>query len=377
MKENHCPSFDSYWYTIAVPTPFGSPPGKRGFIRNSFSAGQRINVLFVPFLMLLLFFSSCNRNPLKVDISDIKAEVEIVRFDQELFHAPMQDTLTELKKLRYRNPDFFDLFTWKIIGIGGMEEEHFPEAINEFLTDTMILNVKSMVETKFSDFRKIEIRIIEAFKYYNYHFPEKELPTIFTMISGFNQSVVTAENIIGISLDKYLGRDCSYYKLLSNVPQYKTANMHPEKIPSDVAYAWGMTEFEEGENTTTVLDHIIHQGKLMYFVDALLPEMHDTLKIGYTTLQLQWCTENEPQMWNYLVEERMLYSNRRMDILRFINDGPYTNGFPLESPSRAGIWIGWQIVRQYMKKFPDITLPELMLNTDYQKILNDSQYYPE
>ncbi|HDR51315.1 MAG TPA: hypothetical protein ENN90_06805 [Mariniphaga anaerophila] len=328
-------------------------------------------------ITLIIFLASCNRNPLKVDISDIDTEIEIVRFDQELFELPLQDTLAELTTLRNKNPEFFDLFTWRVIGVGGIQEEHFPKIMGEFLTDTMILNVKHLVENEFSDFKKTEEKLIEAFKYFQYHFPKKELPTIFTMISGFNQSVVTAENIIGVSLDKYLGRECIYYKQLSNVPLYKIKNMHPEKLVSDVAYAWGMMEFDEAGTVTTLLDHIVHQGKLMYFVDAMLPEVHDTLKIGYTAEQLKWCKNNEPQMWNFLVEQKMLYTNRRMDILRFINDGPYTTGFPTESPGRSGVWIGWQIVRQYMKKHKEVSVSELMKNTDYQQILNDSRYYPQ
>jgi uncharacterized protein YjaZ len=377
MKEDYYQDFYNNKNKSPVSLTFDTPFEKGGFAHISFCTCKRINTLFVPFFILLVFFSSCNRNPLKVDISGIEAEAEIVRFDRELFNVPMQDTLAELRELRSRYPEFFDLFTWKVIGIGGINEYHFPELMGQFLTDTLIMNVKALTDEAFSDFRRTERKIIEAFKYYSYHFPEKELPAIFTMISGFNQSVVTAENIIGISLDKYMGSDCSYYKLLSTVPLYKVNNMHTDKIPSDVAYAWGMTEFDERGRASNLLDHIVHQGKLMYFVDALLPEMHDTLKIGYTEKQLQWCKNNEPRMWSYLVEEKMLYSNRRMDILRFINDGPYTNGFPLESPARAGIWIGWQIVRQYMKKHPEVSVPELMLNTNYQQILNDSQYYPE
>ena len=122
---------------------------------------------------------------------------------------------------------------------------------------------------------------------------------------------------------------------------------------------------------------MIHQGKLMYFVDAMLPEMHDSLKIGYTKLQLDWCKKNEAQMWSQLIEYKMLYSNKRMDIIRYINASPTTSGFPLESPGRTGVWIGWQVVRQYMKKFPEKTLADLMQNSNYQQILNDSKYFPE
>jgi hypothetical protein len=183
--------------------------------------------------------------------------------------------------------------------------------------------------------------------------------------------------MLGISLDKYLGRDCRYYQGLVTTPAYKTLNMHKKKIVSDVAYAWAITEFEDVNRATHLLGNMIHQGKLMYLVDAMLPEMHDSLKIGYTAKQLEWCKKNEDQMWLKLIERQLLYSSNRMDILRYINDGPFTNGFPVESPARTGIWIGWQIVRQYMHKHPEITLSELMKNTDYQGILNASGYFPD
>ncbi len=328
-------------------------------------------------LLIPLLFVYCQRNPLKVDLSGIDRDPEIIRFDEKLFNLPLNDTLQELTDLRNEHPRFFDLFTWRVIGVGGIEEEDFLALMGRFLTDSMVVDVRHMVDSQFSHFDDIQESLTEAFKYYQYHFPEKPLPTIYTMISGFNQSVVTAEEIIGISLDKYLGSDCPYYSRLSNVPHYKVRNMHRKKMVSDVAYAWGLTEFEEDGSATTLLDQIIYQGKIMYFVDALLPEMHDSLKIGYSAKHLEWCKKNEAQMWNYLVEKKMLYSNKRMDIMRFINDGPYTTNFPLESPARTGIWIGWQIVRQYMKNSKEITIAELMKNTDYQQILNSARYFPD
>jgi gliding motility-associated lipoprotein GldB len=338
-----------------------------------------MKVVFRVFLLgaLLPVLLACNHNRLKVDISGIDRNIEIVHFDKELFDLPKKDTLSELLALREKYPDFFDLFTYKVIRIGGIDDEQFPDLMYRFLTDTMIQHAKQMADKEFSAFEPISKQINKAFKYYQFHFPEKEIPTVFTCISGFNQSVFTAENIIGISLDKYLGRDCTYYRQLSTTPQYKVMNMYKEKIVSDVAYAWGITEFEETNKAINLLGNMIHQGKLMYFVDALLPEMNDSLKIGYTGEQLEWCKKNESQMWLTLVEKKMLYSSKRMDIIRYINDAPYTNGFPLESPGRTGIWIGWQIVRQYMKKHPEVTLPQLMQNSDYQGILNASGYFPE
>ena len=331
--------------------------------------------LAASFVLTLLF--GCKPNPLKVNISDIKNDINIVRFDKELFSINSTDTINHIKELRSKYPEFFDLFTYRVIQIGGINDTLFFDGIKRFLSDTLILSIKNIVESEFADFDKIGSELNKSFKYYQYYFPGKELPTIYTTISGFNQSVVTAENIVGISLDKYLGRECSYYRQLSSTPQYKIQNMHKEKIVSDVMYAWGITEFEQSEKATTLLDNMIYYGKLMYFVDAMLPDTEDSLKIGYTKVQLDWCKRNEAQMWSQLIEYKMLYSNKRMDIIRYINNSPTTSGFPLESPGRTGVWIGWQIVRKYMEKFPETKLSVLMKNDDYQQILNDSRYFPE
>jgi hypothetical protein len=334
------------------------------------------SVVFTFILIAILFTTSCKKNRLKVDISEIDSNIEFVHFTDELFSLDTTNLKQSLTDFSSKYPDFFDLFTYRIIRIGGIADSGFFELAHQFLTDTMILDVHKLVQEEFDDFSETEKKLNKAFKYYMYHFPNKTLPSIYIYISGFNQSVVTAQNIIGISLDKYLGKDCSYYKMLSSTPAYKVANMHKEKIASDVAYGWGASDYEISAEATTLLDNMIYQGKLMFFVDAMLPEEEDSLKIGYTSEQMKWCINNEAQMWSQLIERKMLYSNNRMDIVRYINPAPTTSGFPLESPGRTGVWIGWQIVRKYMDKFPETTLEELMMNSEYQEILNNSEYFP-
>ena len=49
-------------------------------------------IISVLILFLLTTLISCNRNPLKVDISEIEAEPEYVNFSNELFSLPLKDT---------------------------------------------------------------------------------------------------------------------------------------------------------------------------------------------------------------------------------------------------------------------------------------------
>jgi uncharacterized protein YjaZ len=81
-------------------------------------------------------------------------------------------------------------------------------------------------------------------------------------------------------------------------------------------------------------------------------------------------------MWTYLAEHKQLYSTDRMSIKRYIDDGPYTASFSEGSPARTGIWLGWQIVRSYMKQNPEVKLADLLNNNNFQSILNQSGYQP-
>jgi len=336
---------------------------------------MRFLKLLAGFLPLLLL-GSCENNRLKVNISHIKDEITFVRFYEELFFLGSSPEFEDLRDLRSRHPGFADLFSFRILRTGSMVDTSGWLMMRQFLSDSTTHKIRQAVNKQFPSLARQEKDITSLFRHYRYHFPEKSLPEVFFTVSGFNESVFTAEGIVGISLDKYLGSECEFYSLL-DLPQYKIRRMNPGMIPSDVAYTWGMTEFPISPGATTLLDHMIYEGKLMYFSEAMLPRTADTLRMGFSARQLKWCAVNEAHMWNYLVEKELLFSTRQMDIVRYINDGPTTNSFPLESPGRTGVWLGRQIIRLYMKRNPEVTLPQLMSNDHYLEILNSSAYAPQ
>ena len=60
--------------------------------------------------------------------------------------------------------------------------------------------------------------------------------SVFTCITGFNNSIITGDSVLGISLDRYLGADCEYYPRL-DIYKYIAARMTPENIVPDCMYA--------------------------------------------------------------------------------------------------------------------------------------------
>jgi hypothetical protein len=134
----------------------------------------------------------------------------------------------------------------------------------------------------------------------------KQVPQVFTCITGFNASILTlsGEPLLGISLDKYLGADCEYYPGLG-IYQYMAARMSREIIVPDCIYGWAASVWDReamGYGADNVLAEIIHEGKLRYIMRCMLPELPDELIFGFTPAQMNFCRNNEDQMWQYLVE---------------------------------------------------------------------------
>ena len=310
-----------------------------------------------------------------MDISDIDLEVKVQRFDRELFTMDF-DSLERAISAFYKNyGDFFDVFNVHVINIGPASQKYYGSYLSMFVNDPYNTEVYNYTQEIFPEMNSIDEQLTLALKHYLAHFPDSAAPEVIGFVSRFNHKLFTVDKYVGVGLDQYLGRDCKYYDMLGT-PEYMQYNMYPDKIPSDVAYVWGSSLYGYNDSVDNVLNRMIYNGLLLYFTDALLPDLADSIKIGFTPSQMKFCRNNEKQMWTYLVEHKLLFSSDPLVIKKLTDDAPTTFYFPADSPGKASVWIGWQIVREFARRNPDLSLAEIMKERDYQKILRESRYSP-
>lgn len=320
-------------------------------------------------------FSSCKSNKLEVDVSKIKVELKIHRFDKELRDLDIQKLMTEVPKLEEKNPRFFELYTTNVIKIGSTAERDFFLKLKDFLTHPDWAQVYDSISTKFEDISVLENELTEAFKHYKYYYPEKEIPEVYTCMSGFNYSVFTDENLFGIGLDFYLGKDSKFYEM-AQFAEYQRYNMASYKITSDCIQAIALTDFQYNDSIDNLVSQMVYQGKIQYFMHALLPQEEDSVLFGYTPVQMKWSFSYEDKIWAFMVEQKQLFSDENLMIKKYIEVAPFTTYFTNNSAPRLGVFIGWRIVQSFMENNPEISLQELMAMDDYQYILNNSSYNP-
>jgi hypothetical protein len=329
-------------------------------------------------LLVVTILSSCERNHYKVNTSSIKVKIEIRRLDKDLFTINPDEVIQNVPSLKKKYDGFLQLFSM-VINTGDINETSFGDLLLRFCSDKQNNEVFALAMKKFPDIKPIEEGLGGAFSHYLYYFPEKKIPAVFTCITGFNNSIITGDSSLGIGLDRYLGADCEYYPRL-NIYKYIIARMTPENIVPDCMYGWGASEWDFSTlkyPADNVLAEIIHAGKLKYFEKCMLPETSDEIIFGFTPDQMKFCRNNESQMWQYLVENNLLFSSDQFTIRKLTGEAPFTSYFTKESPGRAAIWLGFRIVESYMMKNPGVKIEEMIRNADVQGILEKAKFSPQ
>ena len=333
--------------------------------------------------LIILIFNSCSNSSHEGDISKVKVDITINRLDKDLFNFD-NNIEKHIKEISSKYGSFFDLYNQKIISLGEVNNKAYPDYLNRFLTDKTINELVEETKKVFPTLDFLQSDLTNAFKHIKYYFPKTKTLNFYTYTSGFQpNNVITGDGFIGINLDLYLGSNCRFYPLLK-YPTYALTNLHKERIIVDCMLGYSAMEFPiDNDKSNTFLDAMIYEGKLLYFAEKMLPTLNDELICGYKKNQLKWCEENESMMWKFIIETKeektdkiLLFSNNYLTIKKFLGDGPFTPFFSKKSPSRAGKWIGWQIVRCYMENNPKITISSLMHEQDCQKILNKAKYKP-
>jgi len=189
-----------------------------------------ILIVFI-FISVLLSCESENENK-KIDISGIELDLTLHRFDQALFSIPSDSIPNAIPTLKKEYGGFFELFCSQIIHIGDENSRDFVLFLQKFVSDFNMQKAYDDSKSTFTDLTEITKDLNAGFKHYTYYFKNKPVPEIYTYMGGFNQSIVVGNSFIGIGLDKYLGKNNSFYKRLG-LPSYQINKMQKTFIVAD------------------------------------------------------------------------------------------------------------------------------------------------
>lgn len=311
-------------------------------------------------IFLLIIVASCDKkSKIEKQVEEIPVSLTVERFDKIFYETPVED----FQKMKSEYPAFFP--------------NQFPDSIFiSKMTDPLYRELYDEVQKKYNDFTPVQEELEEVFRYIKFYFPNQKTPTkVTTLISemDYQNKVIYTDSLLLISLDLYLGKEHKFYEF----PDYFRQTFQRSQIMPDVVSDFSSRVIAQPREKT-FLDQMIYFGKEMYIKDLILPKYEDFDKMGYTKEQQLWCEENEGEIWRYFIEDNILYDSDTKLVQRFIAPAPFSKFYleiDAESPGRTGVWIGWQIVRSFMKN-NEVSLADF-LAMDAKEIFTRSKYKPK
>ena len=337
------------------------------------------------FVFITVLIISCKSNKNIPDVSGITVKFKLERFDQDFFSIDSNNVAPGLQQIHSIYPVLTNIFLQNVLGLDSASTltgvKHFLH-LNQPIYDS--------VSIVFKDPGTIEKDFKKAFQFVKYYFPDYKIPNVVTIVGPVNALAKLGNELtpdflgpdfLGISLQFYLGKNYSLYKdpfFIDNVaPQFRSRRFSKEYIVSDAIKLIVDDLFPDKSTGKSLIDQMIEKGKQWWMLDKFLPETADSLKTGYTQQQLDWCNQNEGLIWSTIVGNEDINSIDPVTIQNYIGEGPFTQGFSQTySPGNIGQWIGWQIIKKFAEKNPDMK-PEEVMKTDSKKILEIAQYKPK
>jgi hypothetical protein len=339
----------------------------------------------VIFLSLLITCKSEQKEPVP-DVSAIKVNPELVRFEQKFFNLDTNKLDEGIRSLQSEYPSFFKLYLEQILSLTENVDSmnlDSKNAIKQFITDSATYALNKVVQTVYPSNDFLNKELTQSLRYMKYYFPEENDPVFYTLISEFGYANFIFEESakrdgIGIGLDFFLGDHYDYSRIDPKNPafsNYLNRCFNKDHLLKKTWETWIEDRIGNPENGR-LIDYMILRGKKLYTLSKFLPEVNDTVLFEYSPEQLTWCNQNRIEMWSFFLEKNLLYSTELIKFNKYVNPSPHSPGMPEQAPGQTGSYMGYHIVRSYMKRHPQTSLIDLWKNQDSQAFLNEAKFKP-
>lgn len=333
-------------------------------------------IFVLSILFLWLGFSSCEDTSIdecviQPDVNSNDINLQFVQLQHALPGIQSRDSLIAFLN---DNP---------VVGEVFLKRSAYPNdsiMISELLqrfSNAHIDTLDMEVERVFGDLNDLNEQFRLALANYSYYYPSTTIPEVKVVNTGIAHDLFVSDSLVIVGLDYYLGEDAKYQPM--GIFNYMLTRYTPEKIVPSVMLIYGISprvnKLNPGDQT--MLADMVTYGKAYYFAKHMLPCTPDSVIMAYTSEEMAGVRENSGTVWTHFLENEILFETNHMVKKKYLDDRPKTYEVGDEAPGRIGTWVGWEIVRAYMKNNPDVSLPQLMAETDAQKILNKSNYAPK
>jgi len=299
---------------------------------------------------MLIILIGCNNKS-----SNNYENIIIDRFEKKFFNIQPDSLKILINQYPYLFPSTFNDEEWLNIKNDSIRKIIFNETQLEFKNDYLSRNIS-----------KLYYRLSDQFSNFN-------SPKIITINNGldFQYKLIDIDSLVLLSLDCYLDND----ELYKAIPDYISQKMNKNYLIRDLAEKL-ISRYVNYPTNRQFLDKIIYYGKVYNLMINKL-DFGEANALYYNEKEILWAKDNEKEVWKFFVENEILFNTSNILVERFINFGPYSKfgiSIDYDSSPMIGKWIGYKIVKSYLKS-NNKTIKEILNMNEYELYLN-SNYKP-
>jgi gliding motility-associated lipoprotein GldB len=319
--------------------------------------------LIIIFIGITIIFSSCTQSE-KIDVSNIKVNIDIRRMDEELMKL---SNIADIQAFIKANPAYFINFYQLTSANDTAFINNFDRMLNH--PDSKIFQQQSY--DTFGDLADLKTQFETAFKHIKYYYPEFKEPKIITTFSGLEKDIYVSDSMIVVSLEGFIGKKAKYR---FDMPDYILRRYEKPYIVPTVVKFMSQKYNKANPSDNTMLADMIYYGKSFEFTREMLPDVADSLIIAYPDSAIQKTWVAQDLIWAHFIDKKLLYESDLKIKTKYLDERPITTDVGPECPGRIGQWVGWRIVNLYRTENGEVTLQDLMKNPNAQEILQKSKY---
>ncbi len=306
-------------------------------------------------LVLMIALLSCGNKRNVPDVSKVKVDLQMQRFERDFFAMDTNNINASLQKLHAKYPGFLQDFIFNILALPSQPDSSVAveKGIKSFINSYSSL--RDSADKSIQNLPAIEKNIQQGLKFVKHYFPNYKVPNkVITFIGPFNSyGNILTNDAIAVGLQLYLGQNFSWYQSESGqqlYPAYVSRRFQPEYIAVNSIKNIVEDMYPDNSVGRPLVEQMIEAGKRLYLLDILMPETADTLKIGYTKKQLDDSYENESVIWGFFLQNDLLYVADPAITKDYMSEAPKTAALGEAAPGLIGQFVGWQIVKKWMDK---------------------------
>ncbi len=237
---------------------------------NKSKTKGHVRKLYIILLFTLIACIGCQWRWHANDDKSQPGQVVIERFDRAERLFLTTGDFAALQQMKTVYPIETRTLIEDVLKLGLVDQPDINARFLHFFQDSTLQTLMLDVEKQYHDLSDLNKELTEAFQRMAKILPDVQVPRIYTQIGSLDQSIVVGDSTVGISLDKYLGKDYPVYLKYGYTEEQRQMMTRQYIVPDCLGfYLLGHYPMpEEALDSLPLRD--AHMAKIQYVINRVL-----------------------------------------------------------------------------------------------------------